>query len=172
VSKEEVVSLRVGSAIVVVEPDPRGAQRPLPELVCDPLPGDAAHGERVVVVDPEIIGSDVHEFLELVQCARRLKPAAAICAYEAALALYGGDLLDALDVPNYRWMYDGPQIALTMRSDYRRQERDARLRLAELLFQGPETGLARAEELYSSLCAEDPEDERLCTALFRVHACG
>lgn len=66
-------------------------------------------------------------------------------------------------------MYDGPQIALTLRSDYRRQERDARLRLAELLSAGPETGLARAEELYSSLCAEDPEDERLWTALFRVH---
>jgi hypothetical protein len=34
VSKEEVVSSRVGSAIVVVEPDPRGTQRPVPQLAC------------------------------------------------------------------------------------------------------------------------------------------
>ena len=33
----------------------------------------------------------------------------------------------------------------------------------------PEAGLARAEELYVGLCAESPEDERLWTALFRIH---
>ena len=44
------------------------------------------------------------------------------------------------------------------------------LRLAELLANGPEEGLARAEELYSALCAEDPEEERLWIALFRIHA--
>ena len=140
-----------------------------PSLLGDPLPGDAAHGERVVVINPEVISSDVHEFLEILQCARKLETPAAIQAYEEALGLYRGDLLDSLDVPNFRWMYDGAQIALTLRSDYRRQHRDARVHLAELLAAGPETGLARAEELYSGLCAEDPDDERLWMALFQVH---
>jgi DNA-binding SARP family transcriptional activator len=77
-----------------------------------------------------------------------------------------------MDIPNSRWLYAGPQIALTLRSDYRRQQHDARLRLAELLASGPEPGLVRAEELYSTLCAEEPEDERLWTALFRVYERG
>src|SRR5579859_6626529 len=141
----------------------------IPGLSAEPLPGDAAHGERVVSLDPEVVSSDVHEFLELLNCAHKLDSSAATQAYEAALALYRGDLLDAPDVPNFRWMYDGAQIALTLRSDYRRQHRDARLHLAELLASGPEAGLARAEEeLYSSLCPEDPEDDRLWIALFRV----
>jgi DNA-binding SARP family transcriptional activator len=123
----------------------------------------------VVVINPEVISSDVHEFLELLQCARKLETPAAIQAYEEALGLYRVDLLDSLDVPNFRWMYDGAQIALALRSDYRRQHRDARVRLAELLAAGPEAGLARAEELYSRLCAEDPDDERLWMALFQVH---
>ena len=33
----------------------------------------------------------------------------------------------------------------------------------------PAAGLARAEELYYGLCAENTEDERLWTALFRIH---
>ena len=73
-------------------------------------------------------------------------------------------------MPNYRWMYDAdPQVALTLRSDYRRRHKDLRLRLAELLASGAESGLNRAEDLYSSLCAEEPENEQLWTALFRVH---
>jgi hypothetical protein len=141
----------------------------VPEITGDPLPGDMGHGERVVELDPEIVSSDVHEFLELLRCARTLESPEAIQAYEAALALYVGDLLDAPDMPNFRWMYDGAQIALTLRSDYQRMQREARLHLADLLAAGPEDGLARAAELYTSLCAENPEDERLWTALFRVH---
>jgi hypothetical protein len=57
-----------------------------------------------------------------------------------------------------------------LRRDFRRLHRDARLRLADLLVNGPEEGLARAEELYSALFAEDPEEERLWIALFRIHA--
>ena len=71
---------------------------------------------------------------------------------------------------NYRWMYDEePQVALGLRSDLRRRQKEARLRLAQLRAEGPEAGLGRAEELYWSLCAEDPEDDRLWTALFRIH---
>jgi hypothetical protein len=79
--------------------------------------------------------------------------------YEAALALYRGDLLDGPNVPSYRWLYDeDPQIALTLRSDYRRRHKETRMRLAELLAQGPDPALTRPEELYSALCAEDPEE--------------
>jgi DNA-binding SARP family transcriptional activator len=145
-------------------------RRLVPDLTSDPLPGTATHGEKVVFLDTSVVSSEVHEFTELLNCARQLEPAAAIEAYEAALDLYRGDLLDSSDIPNYRWMYDeDPQVALTLRSDFRSRHKDARQRLAELLAAGPEQGLARAEELYSGLCAESPEDERLWTALFRVH---
>ena len=68
--------------------------------------------------------------------ARRLPSLPDPLPYEAALALYKGDLLDSSDMPSYRWMYDeGPQVSLTLCSDYRRLERGARLRLASLLAQ-------------------------------------
>ena len=47
--------------------------------------------------------------------------------------------------------------------------KEARLKLAGLLAEGPESGLARAEELYSALCGEDFDNEHLWTALFRIH---
>jgi len=148
----------------------RALRREVPDLKGDPLPADASHGERVVSLDSTLVSSDVHEFLELLECARRLPREVAIEAYGAALALYKGDLLDSSDMASYRWMYDeGPQVSLTLCSDYRRLEREARLHLAGLLAEGEMADLARAAELYTSLCAEDPEDERLWTALFRVH---
>ena len=146
-------------------------RRQVPELSsADPVPGNQIHGQKVVWLDTALVASDVHEFTELLRLARTLEPAAAIVAYEATLALYHGDLLDSSDVPNYRWMYDvEPQVGLTLRSDFRRRHNEARLRLAELLAVGPESGLGRAEELYSGLCAEDLDDERLWIALFRIH---
>jgi len=82
------------------------------------------------------VSSDVHEFLELLKCARTLDGQRATQAYEAALALYTGELLDAADMPNYRWMDDDAQVALMLRSDYRRLARKARLHLADLLAAG------------------------------------
>jgi hypothetical protein len=52
-------------------------------------------------------------------------------------------------MPNFRWLYDGAQIALTLRSDYQRMQREARLHLADLLSAGSSDGLARAADLYS-----------------------
>ncbi len=85
------------------------------------------------------------------------------------MALNRGDLLDASDVSTFPWRYDGEGIALTLRSDYRRQHHDARLHLADPLVAGPLYGLPRAAELYVQLCGGDPEDERLWMALFRVY---
>jgi len=88
-------------------------------------------GECVIGVNPDVISSNVHEFLELLSCARTLDGANAIQAYEEALALYAGDLLGRAGMPNYRWTYDSAHIALTLRSDYQRMQRDARLHLAD-----------------------------------------
>ena len=171
--------------VLWIEPpsDPPGALRlarhelraELRELVpelgsADPVPGSQFHDQKVVIVDPRLVASDVHEFCELLRLAPTLPPPEAIEAYEAALTLYRGDLLDSPAVPNYRWLYDEePQVGYTVRSDLRRAHKEARLRLAELLAAGPEEGLARAEMLYSGLCAEDLDDERLWIALFRIH---
>ena len=144
-------------------------RRAVPELQGDPFPRDMSHGERLVTMNPDVISSDVHEFLELLKAARTLDCADAIRAYEAALELYGGDLLDTLDMPNYRWMSDSAQIELTLRSDYQRLQPEARLHLADLLASAEEADLARAAELYTSLCAEEPEDERLWVGLFRAY---
>ncbi len=99
----------------------------MPDLSADPIPSNGNH-------------SDAHEFTELLKCAEKLDGPEAIEPYEAAQGLYRGDLLDTSDMLGYRWMYDeDPQVALTLRSAFRRQHRDARLRLAELLVNGPET---------------------------------
>ena len=89
-------------------------------------------------------------------------------AYEAALELYGGDLLERPDVPPYRWMDEGPRL-VDLRVKYAALERQARRRLADLLAAGPEAGLARAEELYIGLAEDDPLDHRLWEALARLH---
>ena len=115
-------------------------RRLVPDLAADPLPGNQTHGENVVCLDTSLVSSDVHEFTELLNYAEKekLEPAAAIEVYEAALGLYRGDLLDSTHVFSYRWMYnEDPQIALMLRSDLRRRHKETRLRLAELLAQGP-----------------------------------
>ena len=70
-------------------------RRLAPEVTGEPLPQDMKHGQRIVTLNPDVVASDVQEFLELLNSARTLEPADAIRAYEAALALYRGDLLDA-----------------------------------------------------------------------------
>jgi hypothetical protein len=165
-----------------VRPDPGGDLRKersklrlklrqlVPDLPADPLPGDAYKGEKVVTLDTTVVSSDVHEFTELLDLAGRLPPGDAIEAYDAALRLYKGDLLDASDMRKYRWMYDDdPQIAVMKRAEFRSMCTEARLSLAALLAEGPESGWARAEELYSGLCGEDVDNEHLWSALFRIY---
>jgi hypothetical protein len=83
--------------------------------------------------------------------------------------LYVGDLFDTLDIPDYRWLYDSAQIALTLRSDYLSMQLDAKLHLADLLASSKGADLSRAAELYVDLYAEEPEDERLWIGLFHVY---
>ncbi len=141
-----------------------------PGVTADPLPGETNPG--VVRLNPEVVASDVHEFQELLEWAPTLPRTQAVQAYEAALALYRGDLLDSPDVPSFHWMFnveDDVAVAHTLQSNNRDLQQQARRRLADLLAVGTDEELGRAADLYASLCAEDPEDERLWTALFRVH---
>ena len=76
-----------------------------------------------------------------------------------------GDLLDNTTVLNYRWMLDANEsVALTLRSVFQRRHKER-----NCWPRGPVDGLARSDELYSGLCAENLGDERLWIALFRIH---
>jgi DNA-binding SARP family transcriptional activator len=123
------------------------------------------------VLDPSVVASDVHRFLELLRLARSAPPDQAIAAYEAALGLYAGDLLDRADVPLWFWLYDGPEVADVRRAEYRRLHQEARRKLADLYAAGNDDAeLRRAEEMYIGLTGELAEDEQLWAALFRTNA--
>ena len=142
-------------------------KRLVPTLEGDPL----ARMEKqhpVYRLNPLVIESDVHRFLKLVEEARSLAPDEAVAAYEEALELYRGDLLDRPDVPPYRWLDEGPRL-LDLRVKYARLQQQARRRLADLLASGTDRQLARAEELYIGLAGDDPLDHRLWEALARLH---
>jgi len=145
----------------------RALKRFVPALEGDPLaPMDKQN--PVYRLNPAVIESDVHRFLELLRTARSLGPWDAAAAYEEALELYRGDLLDRPDVPPYRWLDDGPRV-VDLRVKYATMQQQARRRLADLLVSGPDEGLERAEELYIGLAADDPLDHRLWEALARLH---
>jgi hypothetical protein len=91
-----------------------------------------------------------------------------VLAYEEALDLYRGALLDRPDVPPYGWMDEGPRV-VDLRVRYAAMQRQARRRLADLLAAGADDERARAEELYVGLAEEDPLDHRLWEALARLH---
>jgi len=142
-------------------------KRLVPTLEGDPLARmDKQH--PVYRLKPTVIESDVHRFLKLVEEAKALAPDEAIAAYEEALELYRGDLLDRPDVPPYRWLDEGPRL-LDLRVKYARMHQQARRRLADLLANGTDQHLARAEELYIGLAGDDPLDHRLWETLARLH---
>jgi LysM domain-containing protein len=139
----------------------------VPELQGDPLARMDKHSP-VHRLNPAVIESDVHRFLKLVDRAKRLEREDAIAAYEEALELYRGDLLDRPDVPPYRWLDDGPRV-LDLRVKYATLRQQVRRRLADLLACGADEELTRAQELYVLLAEEDPLDHRLWEALARLH---
>jgi hypothetical protein len=142
-------------------------KRLVPDLDLDPLPTDPKG--RVYRLDPSVIASDVHQFIELATWAKSLPRPDAIAAYEEALALYGGDLLDSIAVPTYTWLYDGAAIATSLRPDYRRLHEEVRLHLADLYATGSsEDELGRAFDLYTELTAERPDDDRRWISLLRI----
>ncbi len=145
----------------------RALQQMAPTLEGNPLaPMDKQN--PVYRLNPMVIESDVHRFLALLGAAKVLPREEAIPSYEQALELYRGDLLERPDVPPYRWLDEGPRV-LDLRVKYARMQQEARRRLANLLTDGPDEGLARAEELYVGLAGENPLDHQLWEALARLH---
>jgi hypothetical protein len=139
----------------------------------DPIP----KGSPTVpaVLDPTVLASDVHRFLELLHLASSAPRDQAIAAWEAALGLYKGDLLERADVPLWFWLYDGPRVAEGLRAEYRQLSLGARRSLADLYAAGNDDAeLLRARELYIGLTGEltvDARlDEQLWVALFRTDA--
>lgn len=142
-------------------------KRLVPDPGADPLPTDPKG--RVYRLDPRVIASDVHRFVELAAWAKSLTRSDAIAAYEEALALYDGDLLDSVAVPTYTWLYDGAALATSLRPEYRRVQEEVRLRLADLYASGSsEEELGRAVDLYTELTGERPDDDRRWISLLRV----
>jgi len=139
----------------------------MPSLEGEPLPRDPQGG--VYRLDRRVIESDVHRFLLLFDAARTLPSEDAVLAYEQALELYRGDLLDRTDVPFYRWFDEGARPIRDLRVKYAEMHRTIRRRLAVLLAAGPHEQLGRAEELYRSLVEEDPLDKGLWEALVNLH---
>jgi len=145
----------------------RELKRLIPELDLDPLPTDPKG--RVYRLDPNVLASDVHQFVEIAAWAKSLPRAEAIAAYEEALALYRGDLLDAVAVPTYTWLYDGAAIATSLRPDYRRPQEEVRLRLADLYATGEsEDELGRAFGKRSQQLLTDSVDAGRRTAIARI----
>lgn len=142
-------------------------KRLVPGLEGDPL-AKMDKQNPVYRLNPSVIESDVHRFLKLVDATRTLAPGDAVAVYEEALELYRGDLLERPDVPPYRWLDDGPRL-LDLRVKYSRMQCQVRRRLADLLANGTDEQLARAEELYIGLVADDPLDHRLWETLARLH---
>jgi hypothetical protein len=135
----------------------------------DPIPKGSP--TLPAVLDPTVASSDVHRFLELLRLAGSAPRDQAVAAYEAALGLYAGDLLDRADVPLWYWLYDGPRVADTLRAEYRQLHQEARRNLADVYAAGNDVAqLRRAQELYIGLTGELAEDEQLWAALFRTHA--
>jgi hypothetical protein len=146
----------------------RALKRLIPGWQGDPI-GRMDKQTPIYRLDPNVIESDVHCFLRYLDEGRSLPREGAIQAYERALKLYRGDLLDRPDVPSYRWLDDGPRV-LDLRVKYATMQRLARRRLADLLAAGQgDAEFARAEELYVSLVASDALDHRLWEALARLH---
>jgi hypothetical protein len=142
-------------------------KRLVPELEADPLPTDPKG--RVYRLDPGVIASDVHQFVELATWAKSLSRDDAIATYEEALALYQGDLLDSVAVPTYSWLYDGVALATSLRPEYNRLQQEVRRRLADLYAAGDhDSDLGRAVALYTELTGERPDDDGLWVSLLRA----
>jgi hypothetical protein len=124
-------------------------KRLVPTLEGDPLARmDKQH--PVYRLNPTVIESDVHRFLKLVEEAKALAPDEAIAAYEEALELYRGDLLDRPDVPPYRWLDEGPRL-LDLRVKYARMQQQARRRLRTCWQMGPTSSWLEPKSCTSAL---------------------
>ncbi len=123
----------------------------VPELEGNPIaPFDKK--DPVYSLNASVIESDVHRFIKLVQEAKSLPPESACAAYEAALDLYGGDLLERPDVPPYRWMDVHRRHAPRASPVLKRHEKRGAAKRAVLMNSVPLVATLR--NLQSDICLE------------------
>jgi hypothetical protein len=140
----------------------------VPGFTQDPVLVSRGTGvDSVYRLDDAVVWSDVHAFVELERETRSRPTADAVATYEAALALYRGELLDRSDVPNWPWLDEEPTS--TRRADYIRAAAEMRQRLARQLAGGPVEHLVRAQELLAELVDDDPLDLELWELLLRSY---
>ena len=123
-------------------------------------------------LNPRLVWSDVQRFLELEKWAKskgRLNPEP---AYEAMRALYVGDLFDRAVAQPYAWAVTPGPSGPSLVQEYRQMYQEATRLLAEryaATLHDPQRA-ERALELHEELVRLDPANERLWSALFRLHA--
>ena len=115
-------------------------------------------------LDPDAVTSDVQRFVRLCERARRLPPDEAAGTYQAARALYRGDLLAR---QAYEWVERRERDGLTPLERYQRLYHAATCNLADLYRRRGEA--ACAVPLYRQVLAEDPTAEDVARTLFRCY---
>jgi DNA-binding SARP family transcriptional activator len=138
------------------------------------LPEDAPFERdsgRVIRLDPEVVGSDVHRFVETSRRARSSKGDEAIALFEQTRTLYTGDLFDSPAAPPFTWAIDPGADGTSVRQQYRQLLQENTRLLADLYVSRP-GGVQTAQgiELYEELLRADPQEERISRALLRAHA--
>lgn len=124
---------------------------------------------KTLRLDPTVVSSDATDFLDLLQKSRSSAAADVASLLERARALYVGDLMDAPDARRYSWVDERDESGVTLREFFRKNYMSASMRLADLYASEP-GGLDRARDVYRDLTELDPLDDRLWSALFRIHA--
>jgi two-component SAPR family response regulator len=123
--------------------------------------------DGVCRLDTRVVWSDAHEFVRLCRQARHATADGAIDAYERALELYRGDLLDGHGARFYDWVHDRGDGAVSLREQFRNEYEAASRRLALLHLEHgrPE----RAAELLRGLLRAEPTLEEIVRDLYRCY---
>jgi len=127
---------------------------------------------RIWRLNPRLVRSDVQRFLKLDRWAKSKGRRDPEPAYEAMRALYVGDLFDRAAAQPYAWAVAPRPSGPSLLQEYRQMYQDATRLLAEryaATADDPDRA-ERALELYEELVRLDPANERLWSALFRLHA--
>ncbi len=115
-------------------------------------------------LDPDLVWSDVHEFVETARGASHLPAEQAREAYERAYVLYQGDLLSDTQ---YSWVTERDGEGLSLRERYRERYYRLATHLAQLYCREGRAGLA--VPVYRNLLRLDPTREEFIRRLYRCY---
>jgi DNA-binding SARP family transcriptional activator/LysM repeat protein len=115
-------------------------------------------------LDPDLVWSDAHEFVETARSASHLPPDQARAALEQAYALYQGDLLSDTQ---YTWVTERDGEGLSLRERYRERYYRLATHLAQLYCR--EGRAALAVPVYRNLLRLDPTREEFVRRLYRCY---